>query len=312
LDTGQVQQNWRYHIDRKDWLITPDGNPRGYIQPVSLRDLWFHTGTECNLGCTFCLEGAGLGVDRIESLTLRDATPFIDEAVSLGVTQFSFTGGEPFVNEAFLGILANALDRRPCLVLTNGLQPVRRYIEALRELGEKSNPLKFRVSLDYADPVRHEAERGPGSFEMALDTMAQLHQMGFTISIARHRDDREDQPVVEGEYARIFERVGLPPDTTIIAFPELHLPESQIETPYVTENCMTTYKDEKTRAAFMCAFSKMIVKVDGKVGVYACTLVDDDPDYCLGSTLRESMDVRVMLKHHRCFACFASGASCSE
>ncbi|MFT5496693.1 MAG: hypothetical protein ACI9TH_002093, partial [Kiritimatiellia bacterium] len=38
----------------------------------------------------------------------------------------------------------------------------------------------------------------------------------------------------------------------------------------------------------------------------------DDIDYDLGSTLKESMEVRVMLKHHRCFSCFAYGASCSE
>jgi hypothetical protein len=40
--------------------------------------------------------------------------------------------------------------------------------------------------------------------------------------------------------------------------------------------------------------------------------VDDDEDYDLGGTLSESMRVRVMLRHHRCFSCFAAGTSCSE
>jgi hypothetical protein len=62
----------------------------------------------------------------------------------------------------------------------------------------------------------------------------------------------------------------------------------------------------------MCNFSKMIVKTNDSIGVYACTLVDDDKDYSLGSTLREAMDVRVMMRHHRCYSCFAYGASCSE
>jgi hypothetical protein len=56
----------------------------------------------------------------------------------------------------------------------------------------------------------------------------------------------------------------------------------------------------------------MIVKRNGRMRVYACTLVDDDEDYDLGSSLMESMRVRVMLKHHRCYSCFARGASCSE
>ena len=56
----------------------------------------------------------------------------------------------------------------------------------------------------------------------------------------------------------------------------------------------------------------MVVKKDGTMGVYACTLVDDDSDYNLAPTLRESLQYRVMLQHHRCFSCFAHGASCSE
>jgi len=52
----------------------------------------------------------------------------------------------------------------------------------------------------------------------------------------------------------------------------------------------------------------MIVKKDGQMRVYACTLVDDDSDYDLGESLQESKNIRVMLKHHRCYSCFAQGA----
>ena len=45
--------------------------------------------------------------------------------------------------------------------------------------------------------------------------------------------------------------------------------------------------------------------------VYACTLVDDDEDYDLGGSLAEADDRRVYLRHHRCYSCFAYGASCS-
>jgi hypothetical protein len=62
----------------------------------------------------------------------------------------------------------------------------------------------------------------------------------------------------------------------------------------------------------MCAFSKMVVKKNGNMRVYACTLVDDDEEYDLGSTLKESLKERISMKHHRCYSCFAYGASCSE
>ena len=80
----------------------------------------------------------------------------------------------------------------------------------------------------------------------------------------------------------------------------------------MTENCMTTYQNEQSRREFMCAFSKMIVKRKGRMRVYACTLVDDDPAYDLGGTLEESMQHRILLHHHRCYSCFAFGSSCSE
>ena len=62
----------------------------------------------------------------------------------------------------------------------------------------------------------------------------------------------------------------------------------------------------------MCAFSKMVVRKDRRLRVYACTLVDDNDTYDLGSTLAESMPKRVTLQHHRCSSCFKDGSSCSE
>jgi hypothetical protein len=75
---------------------------------------------------------------------------------------------------------------------------------------------------------------------------------------------------------------------------------------------MTAYQSESSRREFMCAFSKMVIKKNGRMRVYACTLVDDDTSYDLGGTLAESMRERILLHHHRCYSCFAYGSSCSE
>ncbi len=303
---------WRHHLKSNDWLNTPDGDSRGYIQPGSLRELWFHMGTRCNLGCRFCLEAAGPQADRVETMSHQEAQPFMEKALGLGVERFSFTGGEPFVNSDMVRILSNALDHKSCLVLTNGTQPLRNRLDEVRRLMDKPHDLSFRISLDYPDPKRHDEARGQGSFDMALQSLRELHGAGFRVSVARHRNPGECESEIDTKYRWLFSKTGLPAETGIISFPELHKPGVQIEVPHITENCMTTYKDEKSRAQFMCAFSKMIVKTGGKVAVYACTLVDDDPDYALGKTLGESTQVRVMLKHHRCYSCFAAGASCSE
>jgi hypothetical protein len=82
------------HLDKPEWHFDPERNPRGYIQPRRLDELWFHTGTVCNLHCSFCLEGSMPGNNRRGQLTLADVKPFIQEALALGTKQFSFTGWE--------------------------------------------------------------------------------------------------------------------------------------------------------------------------------------------------------------------------
>ena len=109
---------------RESVQFTAAGDPRGYIDPHALREVWFHTGTACNLKCPFCLEGSKPGDARLGRITLAEAAPFIDEAVALGVEQLSFTGGEPFIVKDFVNILRYASQRKPCLVLTNGTAPL--------------------------------------------------------------------------------------------------------------------------------------------------------------------------------------------
>lgn len=301
-----------HHIPDRSWLETPDGLPRGYIQPQCLSELWFHTGTICNLRCPFCLEGSKPGDKRLDQVTLEDAKPFIGDAVDLGVGQFSFTGGEPFVNKHLIQILDYSLDHAPCMVLTNGTNPLRHRMSHIVTLRDRPNPLGFRISLDYPDPARHDEARGAGNFDLALDTMGMLHRYGFAVSVARLEQPNEDRQAVNEAYYPFFDRVGLPHDIHFTVFPDFLPPGMRPKVPHITENCMTTYHTEESRAGFMCNFSKMIVKKNGRMRVYACTLVDDDPEYDLGPSLKESMNYRIMLKHHRCFACFAHGASCSE
>lgn len=294
------------------WHQCRDGSPRGYIDTQQLRELWFHTGTACNLSCPFCLEGSTPGDDRLGLVKLDDVRPFVDEAVTLGVEKFSFTGGEPFVARQLVDILDYALQFRPCLVLTNGTRPLLQRLHQLAPLAQAPNALAFRVSIDFPDRERHEAGRGAGTFALAFDSLRHLHELGFQISIARQQDPGEDGEAVDAQYRALLAQHDLPTSTNIVSFPDFDTPFSHRETPEITEHCMTTYQDAATRAEFMCAFSRMVVKQHGHMRIYACTLVDDDPHYDLGSTLRDSLEPRIMLRHHRCYSCFKFGASCSE
>lgn len=294
------------------WFTTPLGSPRGYIQPHTLSELWFHTGTACNLECPFCLEGSRPGDRRLGRVTLEDVRPFIDEAMTLGVRQISFTGGEPFIVKDFVRILDYTLQRAPALVLTNGVDAVTRRIRQLLLLRDRPHALSLRVSIDWPEEARHDAGRGAGNFRKALATVRELSAAGFRVSVARQMEKTEDRVSVEARFALLFREHGIDEHTNLLFFPDFGTPGTSVAVPDVTENCMTTFQTEASRREFMCAYSKMVVKKGGRMRVYACTLVDDDTEYDQGATLAESLPVRVVLGHHRCFSCFRYGASCSE
>jgi organic radical activating enzyme len=296
----------------QSWHTTPLGDARGYIRPHALDELWFHTGTACNLACPFCLEGSKPGDTRLDRITLHDIKPFVTEAVELGVSKFSFTGGEPFIVKQMVGILDHCLQFKPCLVLTNGTEPVLKRLHQIESLKNAPHEVSFRISIDYADEKRHDAGRGQDSFKQAWQGLSELHKLGFHVSLARQMDKDEDSQAVDRQFRDLCVQHGLPNDLTIISFPDFALPGSMPEVPFVTQNCMTEYQNAASRMQFMCAFSKMIIKKNNQMKIYSCTLVDDDEAYDQGTSLKQSLIEPVSMKHHRCYSCFAYGASCSE
>jgi len=295
-----------------DLRLTDSGQPRGYIQPHTLDELWFHTGTACNLACSFCLEGSKPGDNRLQRITLAEARPLMDEALELGVRQFSFTGGEPFIVRDFVDILRYAANHRPCLVLTNGTQPLLKRLHQVATLKQCPHPVSFRISIDWADEARHDAERGEGSFRLSLEAMRRLIGLGFPVSLARQMEPDDDSAAVDQEFRELLEANGISGDVRIVSFPDFAVPGSHRSVPGITEDCMTRYHTEETRRAFMCAFSKMVIKKNGRLRIYACTLVDDDIDFDQGGHLADTLKQRILLTHHRCYTCFAYGSSCSE
>ena len=312
VSVGQLKKREKLQPRSPEWYTTKQGNPRGFIHAHTMNELWFHTGTACNLSCPFCLEGSKPGDHRLQLMRFEDARPYIDEALTLGVKQFSFTGGEPFINKDIVRILDYALCYRPCLVLTNATEPLIKRVSQLAPLLKHNHQLHFRVSLDHFDATEHDKGRGEGMFARALDGMRRLHAMGFSLSVANQMIADLKPNEVAQRFAEVFRHAGLPENLHRVEFPEFYPPETVVSAPQITQSCMMDFQTESSRREFMCAFSRMVVKQDHQCRVYACTLVDDDADYALSETLAESLQVPVSMKHHRCYSCFKYGASCSE
>src|SRR5437867_10248422 len=80
------------------------GNP---VVPLAhLDDLWFQVaGTLCNLECRHCFISCSPHNRSFGFLDLKTVQRILEESVGLGVKEYYFTGGEPFLNPHMVAIL---------------------------------------------------------------------------------------------------------------------------------------------------------------------------------------------------------------
>jgi organic radical activating enzyme len=273
--------------------------PGAAIPLTKLRELWIHTGTACNLSCPFCHEGSKPGDTRIENPGAESLLPHLDQAVAMGVETFAFTGGEPLIHKDILRILTHALSLRPCLVLTNGTAPLIRRPHHLQLLRQQKWPLRFRVSIDYADEARHDAGRGLGNFRKALQGLRRLADAGFEVSIARQSDPDEDSRAVNARYRQLLRKQLLSEDIPVLSLPELAQPFAAPE-----RNLLPRDAPAKPTA---CARSRMLLQRGGALTYLPCPLVDDAPAFELGASLAVACAQKVATTHHRCVVCLTRG-----
>ncbi|HYM34071.1 MAG TPA: radical SAM protein [Steroidobacteraceae bacterium] len=274
------------------------------VTATSLRELWVHTGTACNLECPFCLEDSKPGDTRLQRVMLADLKPHLDDAARLGVERFVFTGGEPLIVKDIAKILHYALELKPCLILTNGTAPLIKRAHQLQLLKQRPQALSFRVSIDHPDERLHDAERGWGNFKRAIEGIKILLHTGFEVSIARHASDGENTNEIIARYRELFKKNGLPENLRLTPWPELGRPGK-----VPTASPPSDDEIAHCRHALMCRDTRMVLKRDGQVRVYACALTDDDVRFDLGPSLPQSLPRAVQLIHARCGQCVRRGVS---
>src|SRR5215475_3601351 len=108
--------------------------PPAPVVPLShLDDLWFQVaGTVCNLTCHHCFISCSPHNHSFGFLDLETVRRTLDESVGLGVKEYYFTGGEPFLNRDMTAILELTLQYGPATVLTNGTVFKDEWLERLR------------------------------------------------------------------------------------------------------------------------------------------------------------------------------------
>ena len=298
--------------------ITAKGEKRASVHFQTLKTLWFNTGSLCNIECANCYIASSPTADHFVYLTPNDMKPYLDEIDQLGYgkVEIAFTGGEPYLNPAIIELSEMALVRgHDLLILTNAMRPMMRprIQKGLLALEEKyPGQTTFRVSLDHFSKQEHDAERGDGSFEIALNGMRWLSDNKFKLNIAGRAMFAQSEDTARQGYAALitaenFDIDAYDPGATIL-FPEM---DERIDVPEITTACWSIL--DVSPNAMMCSNSRMVVRRKGskRASVLACTLLWDDDQFELGATL-EGARKPVKLNHPHCAKfCVLGGASCS-
>ena len=276
-----------------------------------LDDLWFQvSGTLCNLTCHHCFISCSPKNSSFGYLSLQEVKRRLDESARLGVKEYYFTGGEPFLNREIVPILVETLRYGPATVLTNGSVLKDEWLDELCEAEQTSRySLEFRVSIDGFSPETNDPIRGEGTFARAIQGVQKLVEYGFLpiITATRTWSDAAEQRVVS-KFMRMLVQAGYR-RPRLKVLPALQMgAEAERSNGYsdsqrVTSQMMQGFDESQ----LVCEHSRVVTDR----GVYVCPILIESADANLGDSL-EAASTSYSLSHGACYTCFQYGAICSN
>ena len=286
-------------------------SPAPLVPLTHLDDLWFQVaGTRCNLECQHCFISCSPHNHAFGFLDMETVRRALEESVPLGVKEYYFTGGEPFLHPDMTAILELTLKYGPATVLTNGTVFKDAWLERLRA-AENASPysLEFRVSLDGCTAAENDPVRGQGTFERILGGIRQLLAHGFLpiLTVTRTRDDVDDGMLFAG-FVDLLRAQGY--DRPRIKI----LPTLRIGAEAERQRCY--FSDERVTPEMMIGFDQsQLLCNHGRIvtdrGIAVCPILIEAPDAILGQTLPEAQEP-FHLRHHACYTCYQYGALCAN
>ncbi|MCG8583761.1 MAG: radical SAM protein [Pirellulales bacterium] len=282
------------------------------LQELSaLDDLWFQvSGTLCNLTCHHCFISCSPKNDKFGYLSLVEVKQRLEESVALGVKEYYFTGGEPFLNRDMVPILVETLRYGPATVLTNGTVLKDDWLDVLSRAEDESRySLEFRVSIDGFSAESNDPIRGEGTFDRALAGVVKLVEHGFLpiITATRTWPDEDDSEVLGG-FTELLRSVGYH-RPRIKLLPSLKIGAEVERTCGYDDSERLTAElyDGFDSTQLVCEHSRVVTDA----GVYVCPILIDEPDARMSDTLSDSLG-SFRLSHGACFTCYQYGSICSN
>jgi uncharacterized Fe-S cluster-containing radical SAM superfamily protein len=286
--------------------------PAPAVPLTSLDQLWFQVGgTVCNLRCTHCFISCSPDNHSFWFMTREQVRAALEESAGMGVKEYYFTGGEPFMNNEMVGILDDTLQYGPATVLTNATLLPPRRVEELRRISEgRCHPLELRVSVDGPTAAINDAIRGEGSFERAMEGVGALVDAGFRPIITTMQSwPCEEMACMLQRFRDGLDAVGYAEPRLKVLPPLLIGEEAERNRGYrpderITHEMMHGYDIDQ----LLCTRARLVTAA----GVYPCPILLDYPGARLAGTLAEAVGMSASLRESACYTCYVNGALCSN
>lgn len=135
---------------------------------------------ECQLRCKYCSQTSRNALAN--ELTLDEIKKLIDQMVRIGVMELNIGGGEPFLRDDLVQVIAYASGRGISVSLsTSGLFISRVVAKKIAEHGLK----QIRISFDGASEKSYDYLRGKGTYRRAIRGIKTLREL-FDTPIILH------------------------------------------------------------------------------------------------------------------------------
>jgi len=278
----------------------------------ALDQLWFQvSGTVCNLRCAHCFISCAPDNHSFWFMSRVEVAAALETSVHLGVKEYYFTGGEPFMNRDMLGIIEDTLALGPVTVLTNATLMPQRTVDELASLaGASPYTLELRVSIDGVTAEMNDAIRGEGSFERAVGAVGRLAAAGFLpiITTMQSWDDSKTDRILH-DFRVLLTTVGYERARLKILPPLLMGGEADRDRGYdeaerVTSAMMVDYPAE----LLLCSSARLVTHS----GVWVCPILLGHESGKMGSSLEEAVRSPARLAEQACYTCWVNGAICSN
>ena len=281
-----------------------------HVPLTTLDTVWFQVaGTICNIECTHCFISCSPKNRSHEMMTLASIETTLAECRELGVREYYFTGGEPFMNREMLPILEATLRQGPATVLTNGmlLRPeVCRRLRALFDASEYS--LDIRVSLDGFDRESHDAIRGDGVWDRVMTGIANLVEAGLnpvvTVTTAAEGVETADG---RRRFLDLMRGFGIArPRLKILSLFRIGAEERRTRAYADWERLSAEMLPAGSVETLQCASGRMVTSK----GAFVCPILIEEPEARMGDTLGETLRP-FPLRFGACHTCWVDGVTCT-